>query len=371
MITKSIGHFFCPVSVRTCLFIPRDGHGQKKLFMLRLITDVHSNWTLGSPEEIDAVRTLSTLLESKISSYWDLGDAITLVNERAVMTAALRRVQELLSAFHLRIFEEFVMHRTELDPRRKALMLCRVSKRWRSVALSAPSLWRSLELIVRPGWSSSFDSTCISRSYPLPMDIHLRYQNYFPSALDAALRLISGNIRRIRYLCLDLQEPWNGGFYSRPAHIFPALMDCAPASELEFVDISISPNTVAWEWLSAVVGNAPKLTRFMFLGNIVPNPRWSQLESLSLGSIPLVEALRVLKSAPLLRNCDFILTSSQQQPPKPVLLHSLKCLMLQWDGTPGTDDVTLFSHASPSLPSSPLPSSGPAARGANAQSWVS
>ncbi|KAJ7479514.1 hypothetical protein FB451DRAFT_1395100 [Mycena latifolia] len=317
--------------------------------MLRLLADAHSNWTPRTAKEVDAVRALSMQLEIKISSPCDPGHAISLVDDHAVMSAALRRVQGLLSAFHRlpakilgRIFEHFVMHRTELDSRGNALLLCSVSKRWRSVAFSTPSLWNSLELIVRPGWNPAFDSTCISRSFPLPLNIRLRYEDYFPPALEAALRLISRNLGRTRYLSLDLQQPWNGEFCARPAHVFPDPKDCTHASELVFLTISIPPNTVVWEWIFAVVGSAPKLTRFAFLGDVVLNAPWTQLVNLSLGSITLSEAFCVLDDAPHLQICAFILTSSPEQPQKRILVHSLKCLMLQCDETPGTDDATLF-----------------------------
>ncbi|KAJ6521663.1 hypothetical protein DFH09DRAFT_1287112 [Mycena vulgaris] len=318
--------------------------------MLRNITNLKSNWNARSPKELAAVRVVSRQLQHKMASLPPTSPSSTkLRDERALISSALLRVQVLLAAFNRLpekvlavIFEHFVMYRTTFDSRPKALLLCGVSMHWRSVAISTPSLWTKMELVIRPGWTPAFDTTCISRSYPLPIDIYLRYTSYFPPALDAALRLLGRSMGRIRNLCLDLQQPWSGQYRRRPAHKFPTLKNCAPASQLTFLDISLSPKTLAWEWISGVVANAPKLIRFGFLGDPLPNARWSQLESLRLGSITLVESFRVLSYAPRLRDCAFIITSSEQLPPQRVLVHRLKCLLLQSDETPGIDDVTLL-----------------------------
>ncbi|KAJ7510945.1 hypothetical protein B0H11DRAFT_1956665 [Mycena galericulata] len=237
------------------------------------------------------------------------------------------------------IFDHFVRARPAMDCRKRALVLCGVSRRWRVVAVSTPVLWTSLELIIRPGWKPAFDRMCILRSSPLPLDIHLHYQEYFPSALDNAVRLIWRNLPRIRYLFLDLLEPWNGPFPTRPAHVFPNLRNMRVASQLTILDVSLPTRTNAWDCLSALVGNAPKLRAFSFVGDLIPNTPWAQLTSLSLGPITLRESLRVLSCAPRLRSCDFIIISLEL-PPAPerrILVHPLQCLMLQ-----GADDVTVF-----------------------------
>ncbi|KAJ7689676.1 hypothetical protein B0H17DRAFT_1202127 [Mycena rosella] len=291
--------------------------------MLHLITGVHSNWTPQSPKDVNAVRAVLTQLENNLASSWSPRASIQLVNEPAVIGAAIRRVRRLLSACHLLpgsvlslIFEHFVIG---LDS----------------------SVWRLKALEIR----GDFNAGVVDQS-TAHRPSGLEPREYFPPALDAALHLLSRHTERIRYLCLDMQHPWQGRLNTRPAHIFPPLKRDAFSSYLECVDIAVSPNTIAWEWISAVVGSAPKLTHFLFHGRVVPNGRWGQLQNLSLGDITLAQSLHVLANAPLLGECDFILTSSADRIPLPEhpRVHSLTCLILQHDGTSGPDDATLFLH---------------------------
>ncbi|KAJ7226502.1 hypothetical protein B0H12DRAFT_275544 [Mycena haematopus] len=327
--------------------------------MLRRITDSHSNWTPRSPADADAVRAVLMQLEAamvatRIESRITPGREP--IHSLDVLNRALGRVRNLLSPFkHLphevlsKIFEHFVQARKTLDSRQQALLLCGVSSRWRSVAISTPSLWTSIQLIVRPGWNPIFERICLSRSSPLLVNVSLHCADFIPAELDEALRLISRNICRIQYLSLDLHPRRGGHSDSRPGHVFPALKraSVAIAGELNILAISLPRESVAWEWISAVLGNAPKLHGLSFLGGLVPkNMPWSQLVHLTLGPVTLSDSLSVLAHAPRLRDCDLIITSSSQRPKsRSVLIHSLKCLLLERDERDGTVNVTeIFAH---------------------------
>ncbi|KAJ7758814.1 hypothetical protein DFH07DRAFT_940225 [Mycena maculata] len=314
--------------------------------MLRLISNGHPNSTPHSSEETRVVQTLLTHFERTVSPC----QPNLLVDSTDIMIRALPRIRSLLSAFKRlpepvlgQIFDHFVRDRPTMDCRTRAHTLCSVSRRWRTVAIATPLLWTSLELNLRPGWKPTFDSICISRSCALPIDIRIYYQEYFPAALDDALHLILRHLPRIRYLLLDLLEPWSGAVPARPAHVFSPLRDVAVASHLAILDISLPPRTIAWEWISSIVQNAPNLHAFSFIGDPIPNTPWSQLQSLSLGPVTLRESLRVLSQTPRLRSCDFILTPCQP-PQRNIITHPLRCLMLQRlaTGPYRTDDITDF-----------------------------
>ncbi|KAJ7073509.1 hypothetical protein B0H15DRAFT_60879 [Mycena belliarum] len=201
-----------------------------------------------------------------------------------------------------------------------------------------------LEILVQPGWAPVFDSYFISSSAPIPLDIQVIYREYFPPALDAALHLISRNMGRIRHLLLELQQPWQGEFRTRPPHVFPSARVCAPASQLRSLEVEFGPDTIAWEWISAVVGSAPKL-RVCYMRSLLtvaPSVYSSQLKYLSLGPIRLVDVFRALENAPLLEYGDFILAPSQLPLPNRILAHPLKYLLLERDAVPGRDELALF-----------------------------
>ncbi|KAF8156194.1 hypothetical protein K438DRAFT_1986957 [Mycena galopus ATCC 62051] len=256
-----------------------------------------------------------------------------------VINRALRRARGLLSPFKRlpqdvlsKIFEQFVQARKTSDSRPNALLLCSVSSRWRSVAVSTPSLWTSIELIVRPGWNPTFERICLSRSSPLLVKIQLRGADFIPAELDEAIGLISRNISRIQYLSLDLPPRCGGHLDSLPAHVFPALKGGSIASKLTILAISLPPRTIAWEWISAVAQNAPRLHGLSFVGDFIPKAPWSQLVHLSFGPVSLADSLSILFHAPRLRDCDLIITpSSHPSQPRPIVLHSLKCLLLERD----------------------------------------
>jgi hypothetical protein len=279
-----------------------------------------------------------------------------------VIDRALRCVRGLVSPFkqlppHVlsKIFEQFVRNRKTLDSRPAALLLCSVSKRWRSVAISTPSLWTSIQLIVRTGWDPIFERICLSRSSHHLVDIYLHCRQFVPGGLDEAIRLISRNISRVRYLSLILEPQGTGSFGSLPAYVLPSLKagSITTASELAMVNISLPQGTIGWEWISAVAWNAPKLRGMSFTGDLLPNTPWSQLVHLGLGRVTLTDGLNVLSHAPWVRNCDLVITSSQPPAPRAVLVHSLRCLLLECPEGSTARDLNIsefFAHVQlPSL----------------------
>ncbi|KAJ6479630.1 hypothetical protein C8R45DRAFT_1005660 [Mycena sanguinolenta] len=71
---------------------------------------------------------------------------------------------------------------------------------------------------------------------------------------------------------------------------------------------------------------------------------WSQPVHLSLGPVTMSGStrLRVLAQAPRLRDCDLVIISSSQPPSRLVLVHSLKCLLLEGNESGGSVNVTEF-----------------------------
>ncbi|KAJ6479664.1 hypothetical protein C8R45DRAFT_1005738, partial [Mycena sanguinolenta] len=112
------------------------------------------------------------------------------------------------------------------------------------------------------------------------------------------------------------------------------------------LSVSLPARTIAWEWISTLMGNAPKLCGLSFsCRDFLPNMPWSQLVHLSLGPVTMSDSLRVLAQAPQLRDCDLVITFSSQPPippSRPVLVHSLKCLLLEGDESGGSVNVTEF-----------------------------
>jgi hypothetical protein len=203
----------------------------------------------------------------------------------------------------------------EPDPNRAPLLLGRICRQWRSIALSTPKLWSRVVRYDVPDVVVPTDSLCellkiwLARSGSHPLTIHLTYEDWSGHGVVDHSRL---NHQYLQDLLLQHAHHWEivtlapvhedlEQFFGDSSQVFPLLksldVSCARYEGFE-------ENTTA---LLPSLDNCPQLREFTVHTTLLsPFPTqipWAQLTQFVGHSITLEQARQVLQVALHLRIC--------------------------------------------------------------------
>jgi hypothetical protein len=229
----------------------------------------------------------------------------------------------------------FMRRETLAGPEHAPMLLCRICKEWRNVALSSPNLWTTLSVIVRLGVAvpaPNLVSMWLSRTGVLPLNISLYQQNESNANCIAAGCILDifqqrapqwGNVR------LELFGPHSTrlgiggvrvGNFLRDFRLYIANNFSEETEEDLFRVFSSVPHLH-----SLHVSRIPRLDLSGY--SSIPIP-WMQLTHLSLDYVPAVgAALRILDKCPNLESCSMKIDTPRgslpYSPPHLSQLHTL------------------------------------------------
>ncbi|KAJ7134336.1 hypothetical protein C8R44DRAFT_422517 [Mycena epipterygia] len=191
------------------------------------------------------------------------------------------------------------------DDRAGTLLLCRICRSWRDIALSTPSLWTVLSVRLHIS-QSPFDwlPLWLNRSRSLPIHLQVIWDGTTSSiVLDRVLSSVLAHIQHIGTLLiygLDYMHIFPGPSYPRAT--FPSSTQPIEAPLLTTLEASFPPRS-NYDWIFALCQAAPNLTSFHtaeFFPDRVPT---SQLTTLHIVEpVPIDVFLRLLKDAPCLKD---------------------------------------------------------------------
>ncbi|KAJ6594093.1 hypothetical protein B0H19DRAFT_1246800 [Mycena capillaripes] len=220
------------------------------------------------------------------------------------------------------------------------LVLLRVCRAWRKVALSLPDLWTSLSVVVHDGRALpplEVASSWLRRSGDLPLELVLSQTNEAEANQELAddiLALYMRYLARWRDVRLDIANPTYGRSLQPSSHLQVPLLETFHLTTCW----RLTRNEEIMQDLLKMLEGAPMLSSFSVsrLSDLnvsetttVAIP-WTQLTRLDLGFIPSVgTCLSIMSGCPNLESCNLIVDPQEGPLPTiPIVLPALTSLEL-------------------------------------------
>ncbi|KAF9554058.1 hypothetical protein CPC08DRAFT_821922 [Agrocybe pediades] len=187
------------------------------------------------------------------------------------------------------------------------LRLGRVCRTWRQIAWNTPQLWTSLAILdwffTRPNRVSLLVEW-ISRSKTLPLSIYIKGhkpENYIdqgpPESHRPVLDALAESSARWRHLFLRLPTE-----YLR--YLFQPTQDLSRVNTIQLDDyLSLSPFNADPKLFRGAIPS-PRHVSLYSASLKVLNIDWSRLVQLKANSLRIDDCLHILRSAPLIENCE-------------------------------------------------------------------
>ncbi|KAJ7724997.1 hypothetical protein DFH07DRAFT_854419 [Mycena maculata] len=185
-------------------------------------------------------------------------------------------------------------------PSKTPLLLLRVCREWRQIALSLPRLWTSFACDIgsMPDFHSSLRlfETWTSRAWGLPISLKCEGADHFPNVEDISA-LVFGHPTQLRELELELGRR---RLIDLPNVVFPMLT----VLTLRLRNWQVLDNhTVVSAFRNAFRLTAVHLDSGLFPSNVALN--WNLVTTFSCKDIRVNKCLDVLRLAPNLKDCTF------------------------------------------------------------------
>ncbi|KAK7460494.1 hypothetical protein VKT23_009212 [Stygiomarasmius scandens] len=183
---------------------------------------------------------------------------------------------------------------------RKPLLISQISKYWRDVALATPGLWSRLFLKISTYCSRSrmdITETWLIRSAAAPLRVHILWEEESNLLTHPVLDAIIQHSNR-----------WHHVFLFIPISAFPSLNPIKGNLNL-LTELSLGCSDFMGSEIYDMFEFAPRLRSFECI-NISPlrfNLPWTQIKTLPVASISLLECLVLQKRCPRLSFLNFIL----------------------------------------------------------------
>jgi hypothetical protein len=208
------------------------------------------------------------------------------------------------------------------------LLLLRVCKAWRTLALSVPALWARLDQIechtmLGPEKTENLITTWFSRAGALPLSLDITYDGYWEPETPHIHSLIRRHASRLQFLRVFLEDDY-----------LPDLADIRPFPLLRDLTLGSIDRTPTQTPVSVFSG-AP-LLRHLTIEFLVPSSLlmpWAQLTKFTATLVALQECLMILRLATALQEfCRSDGSPEDEEPdmelPLPVCHSSLTSLMV-------------------------------------------
>ncbi|KAJ7718123.1 hypothetical protein DFH07DRAFT_336493 [Mycena maculata] len=192
------------------------------------------------------------------------------------------------------------------DDRSGTLLVCKICRHWRHIAISTPSLWTilSISLAVSPSRGPlDWVPLWLDRSRSLAIHVQVEWDGSTPASdLNLIASSVVSHIHHIRTLVIDGLDYLNvssGPIYPRITLPPPQSIE---APFLTTLDASLPPGS-DYEWVLAVCQAAPLLTSLDTTQLFLHRMPVSQLTRLHVEeTVPINEFLHLLKDAPGLQD---------------------------------------------------------------------
>ncbi|KAJ7635329.1 hypothetical protein FB45DRAFT_790895, partial [Roridomyces roridus] len=215
------------------------------------------------------------------------------------------------------------------------LLLTRICREWRQIALASPRLWQSLQI---PGsLPVTVLKTWLSCTGNLPLDFLFHTRDYSDTLFESMLRR-SHQWRDVHFAIL----PMLLHRINNRDNLLPNLRKI----HLDVCGLDVYPETIR-------IRNAPLLREALVTTHTNFELPWQQLTSLKLAYKSLMECLAILACCPLLRHLDAspdTLGSAVTQPTVVTLAHLESCIssfsdhsLLQYLALPRLEQLSLYS----------------------------
>ncbi|KAJ7349163.1 hypothetical protein DFH08DRAFT_864588 [Mycena albidolilacea] len=243
------------------------------------------------------------------------------------------------------IFEKEYLTRPSL--RTAPLIFGQISRKWRAVALSIPSLWNRISLKCTDKKMENNISLCnmwLKRSGALPLFFQFHRLIYFPS--DVVSPKLVDDYRVLLRTILPHAKRWRSvDLENFPASSYKVLHDLLPNSVLVLEALSVrydsreQPALVSTPWAGLHI--APKLRLLDFssirgaeiiVGGERPTFPWSQLTHIDVGDCSAYDCLRILGQALTAVACKFAVKHPSPLQHPPVSHSGLRTFKLKYDG---------------------------------------
>ncbi|KAJ7134331.1 hypothetical protein C8R44DRAFT_422504 [Mycena epipterygia] len=194
------------------------------------------------------------------------------------------------------------------DDREGTLLVCRICRTWRAIAVSTPALWNVLSLSLDPvtdplDWISSWLDR--SRSFPVYLQVYWGNKAH-PEVINPVLHLFASHLHHTAGLWidgLDVESDFELVDPSYPLGIFPPIQPYAPG--LITVGADLPPGS-SWDWIRTACAASPRLqhlTTSQFALDWFPVTNMTKMHFIA--PVPMFNVLEVLEHAPGLEDASF------------------------------------------------------------------
>jgi len=215
---------------------------------------------------------------------------------------------------------------------RAPLIFGEVSRTWRAIALSMPSLWSSISLECNNNKIAANISLCdmwLKRSGSLPLSIHFYRDRIFSSWGEVVTQKNVDHCEDLIEIVLPYANRWRFlDLENLPVSFYDVLHDRLPhyLPMLETLSVSHDSRAESWPTAQSTPWAIAPMLRHLYLddiyaGNITIGEHstfpWSQLTHIDVGDCSTYDCLQILSHASTAIACRFVLRrwSSLQHPP--------------------------------------------------------
>ncbi|KAJ7725360.1 hypothetical protein B0H16DRAFT_282237 [Mycena metata] len=149
------------------------------------------------------------------------------------------------------------------DDRTGTLLLCKICRAWRHIAITTPSLWNILSLQLKTRPLSDWVSTWLDRSRSFPVHLQVTWDDKaLPDVINPVISVFQSHLHHTAALSIDGLDIENTSLVgdSYPLATFSAA-ESTYAPLLSIVGIELPPNN-SWDWIRDACRASPCLSNF-------------------------------------------------------------------------------------------------------------
>ncbi|KAJ6483106.1 hypothetical protein C8R45DRAFT_1000588 [Mycena sanguinolenta] len=259
------------------------------------------------------------------TAIWDVGPSLSeLIREQTEVQKRLDDYKYPVLTLPNEIVGEIFVHFVPLYPRpppligiHSPILLTKICRKWREIALATPVLWRAIQLI-----TGSANSTSIKRAKQRS-EVWLRRSGSCSLSIDIDLPS-SGNFTAAAFTGIIAHRArWEHLKFDGPTSALLAINGSMP--RLRHLDLSITDITGRANDIAAF-NTVPLLRTVVLRRTFVNTLPWEQLTGLSLVSVNFTECVAVLRRTPQLLHCDLVVWPDGLDNPPDIALPRLQSL---------------------------------------------